>query len=151
MLQLSLLIVVKNLWFSLALSLYINSTDFDSLSVNFCHGRLLAIPRKINPMKVPAIRYHHCLLSPSPTANPDFNNTVIRVTFDPDEDDEDNEQEALIAITNDDIDEAMEQVFIAYLILVESNNPSSVDLSVRASSLCRIIDDDRECSIDISM
>ena len=72
----------------------------------------------------------------------DFDNATIRITFDPDEDAGNNERDAPIAITNDDINEAIEQVFVVHLVLVNSSNPSSIDLSVQATSLCRIIDDD---------
>ena len=77
---------------------------------------------------------------------PDFDNTIIRITFDADEDADDNERFAPIAITNDAFNEATEQVFVVHLILVNSSNPSSIDLSARATALCRIIDDDREFS-----
>ena len=87
------------------------------------------------------------LLFPSPIALPDFDNAATRITFDPDEDADDNERDAPIAITNDDINEAIEQVFIVHIVLVNSSNPSSTDLSsVRVTSLCRIVDDDSKSS-----
>ena len=50
---------------------------------------------------------------------------------------------APIFITDDPINEATEQVFVAELLLVSSSNPASVDLTTRPSTLCRIIDNDR--------
>ena len=64
----------------------------------------------------------------------DFDCTAIRITFEPDEDGDDNERDAPIVITNDDINEAIEQVFVVHLILVNSTNHSLIDLSVRAAS-----------------
>ena len=72
----------------------------------------------------------------------DFNNTVIRITFNPDEDVNVNDVNVPIIIVNDSINEATEQVFISQLQLISSVNPSSVDLTTRLATLCRIIDDD---------
>ena len=72
----------------------------------------------------------------------DFNNTVIRITFAPDEDGNVNDVAAPIPIVNDLINEATEQVFVAQLQLISSVNRGSVDLSTRLTSLCRISDDD---------
>ena len=73
----------------------------------------------------------------------DFDNTLIRITFDPDENTQpDNERAAPIAVVNDIINEADEQVFIVHLCLINSTNPHGVDLSIRPASLCKIIDDD---------
>ena len=72
----------------------------------------------------------------------DFNNTVIRITFAPDEDEDVNVVNVPIAIIDDLINEAAEQVFIAQLRLISSVNPDSVDLTTRLATLCRIIDDD---------
>ena len=74
----------------------------------------------------------------------DFNNTVIRITFDPDESTPHNEHAAPIAVFNDLINEADEQVFIVKLRLVNSTNADAVNLSTRPASLCKIIDDDRK-------
>ena len=74
----------------------------------------------------------------------DFNNTVITLTFAPDEDEVVNNVAVPIAIFNDLVNEATEQVFIAQLRLNSSVNPGSIDLSTRQASLCRIIDDDRK-------
>ena len=51
---------------------------------------------------------------------------------------------APIFVTDDAINEATEQVFVVELILVDSLNPATVNLTTRPSSLCRIIDDDRK-------
>ena len=72
----------------------------------------------------------------------DFSNTVIQITFLPDENAPDNERAAPIAIFNDVINEADEQVFIVQLHLINSTNPSGIDLSIRPASLCKIIDND---------
>ena len=74
----------------------------------------------------------------------DFNNTNITLVFEPDEDGEVSEKRAPIFITDDDINEATEQVFVAELLLINSPNPASVDLTTRPSTLCRIIDNDRK-------
>ena len=73
----------------------------------------------------------------------DFNNTNITLVFEPDEGAEVSEMSAPIFITDDPINEATEQVFVAELLLVSSSNPASVDLTTRPSTLCRIIDNDR--------
>ena len=74
----------------------------------------------------------------------DFNNTNIIVIFEPDEDAEVDEKSTPIFVTDDVINEATEQVFIAGLQLVSSLDPATVDLSIRPSTLCRIIDNDRK-------
>ena len=51
---------------------------------------------------------------------------------------------APIFITDDVINEATEQVFVAELLLINSSNPASVDLTIQPSTLCRIIDNDRK-------
>ena len=74
----------------------------------------------------------------------DFNSTVIRIMFAPDEDEVENVNVAAapIAIVDDLINEATEQVFVVMLQLISSANPGSIDLTVRQVSLCRILDDD---------
>ena len=72
----------------------------------------------------------------------DFNNTNITLVFEPDEDAEVNEKRAPIFVIDDAINEALEQVFVADLILINSSNAASVTL-IRPSTLCRIIDNDR--------
>ena len=74
----------------------------------------------------------------------DFNNTNITLVFEPDEDGEVREKDVPIFITDDAINEATEQVFVAELLLINSSNPASVDLTTRPSTLCRIIDNDRK-------
>ena len=74
----------------------------------------------------------------------DFDNTNITLVFEPDEDGEINEQNVRIFITDDAINEATEQVFVAELILVSSLDSATVDLTIRPSTLCRIIDNDRK-------
>ena len=70
----------------------------------------------------------------------DFNNTNITVIFESDEDAAIYEKSAPIFITDDAINEAIEQVFVIELRLTSSVDPTSVDISIRSSSLCRIID-----------
>ena len=74
----------------------------------------------------------------------DFDNKNITLVFKPDEGAEINENliSTPIYITDDAINEATEQVFIAELILVSSLDSATVDLTIRSSTLCRIIDDD---------
>ena len=70
----------------------------------------------------------------------DFNNTNITVIFEPDEDAAMYEKSAPIFVTDDAINEAIEQVFVVELRLVSSVDPARVDLTTRPSSPCRIID-----------
>ena len=72
----------------------------------------------------------------------DFDNTVIKITFEPDEGAPDNECAAPIPVVNDLINEADEQVFIVELRLISSTNPAGIDLTIRPASLCRITNDD---------
>ena len=72
----------------------------------------------------------------------DFNNTVIRITFAADAGTFNDVKIAPIAIVDDLINEATEQVFIAQLRLISSVNPGSVDLTIQLATLCRITDDD---------
>ena len=67
---------------------------------------------------------------------------MIRITFAPDEDKDVNDVATLIAIVDDLINEAIEQVFVVQLQLISSENPDSVDLTTRLATLCWIIDDD---------
>ena len=73
---------------------------------------------------------------------------MIRITFAPDESETVtfNDVNVPIAIVNDLINEAIEQVFVVQLQLISSVNPGSIDLTTRQASLCRIIDDDRKCN-----
>ena len=72
----------------------------------------------------------------------DFDNTVIRITFEPDENAGINERAAPIAVVNDLINEADEQVFVVELRLISSTNPAAIDLTTRPASQCRIINND---------
>ena len=80
----------------------------------------------------------------------DFDNTVIRVTFDPDELEDSDERAAPIRIFNDAVNEANEQVFVAQLRLISSTNPASIGLDTRPASLCRIIDDDSKYNYKVT-
>ena len=72
----------------------------------------------------------------------DFDNTVIRIIFEADENNADNEGAAPIPLVNDLINETDEQVFIVELRLIRSTNPAGIDLTTRPASICRIINDD---------
>ena len=65
----------------------------------------------------------------------DFDNTVIRITFEPDENVADNVGAAPIPVVNDLINEADEQVFIVELHLISSTNPVGIDLTTRPASI----------------
>ena len=80
----------------------------------------------------------------------DFNNSVITITFDADEDAENSQLGAPIPIINDVINEAVEQFFVVQLSVVSSLNPAGVDISVRSASLGRIIDNDRKYNFNVS-
>ena len=67
---------------------------------------------------------------------------MIRITFAPDENEEVNEVNVPIAIVDDPVNEATEQVFVVHLQLISGVNPSSIDLTKQQTSLCRIIDND---------
>ena len=64
------------------------------------------------------------------------------MTFFPDEDNPINELMVPITIVDDDIDEAIEQIFVVTLKHKESIREESISLETRNSSLCRIIDND---------
>ena len=79
----------------------------------------------------------------------DFDNTTIRITFDPDELANDDERGAPIRIFNDPVNEANEQVFVVQLHLISATNPGSVSLNTRPASVCRIIDDDSKFNNEV--
>ena len=79
----------------------------------------------------------------------DFDNSTIRISFDPDELVNNDEHAAPIRIFNDPVNEANVQVFVLQLRLVNSTNPGLVSLHTRPASLCQIIDDDSKCSIEV--
>ena len=77
-----------------------------------------------------------------PPDREDFFSDVIMVTFPADEiGPQINDVAASIVIFDDEINEALQEVFIVVLSLESSTNPGIVVIS-RASSLCRIIDND---------
>ena len=74
----------------------------------------------------------------------DFNNSSITAIFPAD--DEANPQPNLrvsIPVFDDDIDEARDQIFIAYLVLVDAVNIDQITIE-RAASECVIVDNDRK-------
>ena len=71
-------------------------------------------------------------------------NTIVDVTFESDEGRETDRKVIYVPITDDEINEAIEQVFVIHLVLVSSPNPTMVQLVNHTVSLCWIIDDDRE-------
>ena len=77
-----------------------------------------------------------------PPDREDFSSDVIMVTFPADEiGPQINDVAASIVIFDDEINEALQEVFVVVLSLESSTNPGNVVIS-RASSLCRIIDND---------
>ena len=77
-----------------------------------------------------------------PPEREDFSSDVIMVTFPADEiGPQINDVAAPIVIFDDEINEALQEVFIVVLSLENSTNPGNVVIS-RVSSLCRIIDND---------
>ena len=79
----------------------------------------------------------------------DFDNTTVRITFDPDELANDDERAAPIRIFNDPVNEANEQVFVVQLRLISSTNPGLVTFTRQPASLCRIVDDDSKYSNEV--
>ena len=82
----------------------------------------------------------------------DFDNTVLEIVFPADEGLPSPifNVRADIPVINDDIDEAHEQQFIAFLEVINATNPStsnsvSNNFSPRNISICRINDDDCKC------
>ncbi len=74
----------------------------------------------------------------------DFNNTVLTITFDADEDAPVFDADILpIPIIDDVINEAMEQLMVVQLSLVSSLNPAGVNI-VRPTTVGRITDNDRK-------
>ena len=73
----------------------------------------------------------------------DFNDTALTITFQADEDNPINDIPLSIPITDDAINEAIEQDFVVMLNLTDSISPTLIMLP-RVSSLCRIIDNDRK-------
>ena len=73
---------------------------------------------------------------------------MIRIAFDPDENENDDERAAPIPIINDPVNEAGEQVFVVQLRLIDSTNPGAISLNIRAASICRIINDDSKSNCD---
>ena len=92
---------------------------------------------------------HKCyciILHPAyPPDREDFSSDVIMVTFQADETGTQmNDMAAPINISDDELNEALEEVFIVVLTLQSSTDPGSVIIT-RVSSLCRIIDNDGSC------
>ena len=80
-----------------------------------------------------------------PPDREDFSPDVIIVTFQADEaGTQINDMPAPITILDDQLNEALEEVFIVVLTLESSTDPGGVIIT-RESSLCRIIDNDGSC------
>ena len=73
----------------------------------------------------------------------DFDNSVLTITFQADENNPISDIPLRVPITDDAINEADEQDFVVVLNLTDSINPALTRL-LRVSSLCRIIDNDRK-------
>ena len=77
-----------------------------------------------------------------PPDREDFSSDVVVVTFPADEiGPQINDVAASIVVFDDEINEALQEVFIVVLSLENSTSPGNVVIS-RASSLCKIIDND---------
>ena len=77
-----------------------------------------------------------------PPDREDFSPDVVVVTFPADEEGiQIIDVPAPVVVFDDEINEAPEEIFIVVLTLDNSTNPGNVVIS-RASSLCRIIDND---------
>lgn len=79
-----------------------------------------------------------------PEERRDFDTTVLFVTFEADEDlnPRVDRKTTNIAITDDDIDEARSEFFLASLAIVNSTSPISNAGSTNPVCICRIGDDD---------
>ena len=92
---------------------------------------------------------HKCyciILHPAyPPDREDFSSDVVVVTFEADEFGRQiNDMAAPIVIFDDELNEALEEVFIVVLTLQSSTDPGSVIIT-RVSALCRIFDNDGSC------
>ena len=85
--------------------------------------------------------WHACLLIISSTGEDDFNSTSFEVTFPADEGLRLYDVHAPIPIFDDEIDEAVTQLFVARLEVLDAVNFDLITTS-RTVSMCRIIDDD---------
>lgn len=75
----------------------------------------------------------------------DFSTTVQTVTFPADEGATFiSEIGAFIPIVDDDIDESIEQIFIAHLEVIEATNFALLNNTICSTALCRIMDNDGE-------
>ena len=84
-----------------------------------------------------------------PPDREDFSSDVIVVTFQADEmGTQINDLAAPVVIFDDEINEALEEVFIVVLTLQSSTDPDSVIIT-RKSLLCRIIDNDGSCVLTL--
>ena len=79
-----------------------------------------------------------------PPDREDFSLDVVMVTFPADEfGGQTNDVDAPVVIVDDEINEALEEVFIMVLTLENATNPDGIVIT-RAASLGRIIDNDGE-------
>lgn len=74
----------------------------------------------------------------------DFDTTIQTVTFPADEFSPLTSVSATIGVTDDDINEADEQLLVAYLEAVQAVDMSMLDNTEHNTSLCRIVDNDRK-------
>jgi hypothetical protein len=87
--------------------------------------------------------YSSYLWSPFYADLNDFDDTVLTITFQADENNPINDIRLSIPVTDDAVNEANEQDFVVILSLIDSVDPDLTNLP-RVSSICRIIDNDRK-------
>ena len=84
------------------------------------------------------------------TVEADFNSSPFNVVFPADEGlNTVADVDAFISIVDDEINEHMEQVFVALLEVVSAINIELLNLTERNLAVCRIIDNDRKCLLYI--
>ena len=78
----------------------------------------------------------------SPEDRRDFNTEVIFLVYDPDEGNPVIRKTVRIGITDDLIDEANSEIFVAFLQVTNSSSPVPNNQSEFSAVICRITDDD---------
>ena len=84
------------------------------------------------------------------TDEADFNSSSFNVVFPADEGlNTVADVDAFISIVDDEINEHMEQVFVALLEVFSAVNIESLNMTERNLAVCRIMDNDRKCLLYI--
>ena len=79
------------------------------------------------------------------TVEADFNSSSFNVVFPADEDNNTvADVDAFISIVDDEINEHMEQVFVALLEVLSAVNIELLNVTERNLTVCRIVDNDRK-------